>query len=258
MPIRRRAENYAMIVGGAMPNDVFWFNRDHFESELTNAQKVLAEFLDKDSQVRFDNFRHSFVGLKHLLGKTKTLEIKADEHIQTKLSDGSCEPGGGGRKLVGSMSGTWVLTMPAEKSKRDLVWCNNASWVVTIIDAQSQTAEVITRWTFDIGSCSSPGSRLHTQLFRDHAANNSLPIPRLFNLILTPTDVAAFMISELFQDEWRQRTLIDSSAAVDNWGGHQRRRNRNLLECIRTPLTQDRFPLSSYKQWVPENLELWR
>ena len=174
-------------------------------------------------------------------GSSMAWEIRRNDPIQTKVSEGRYEAGERGGKLsvFGRVSGKWEITLPDDVKKKHsqskefiLKATSLASVEISIWNAAEEPEKEVARWTIEIGNDASPGCHFHTQITLDDSDNkfpSTLSVPRLPGLLHTPMDALDFLLGELFQDDW-YRVSSEENKVVNAWAACQRIRIINLLK----------------------------
>ena len=153
--------------------------------------------------------------------------------LRTKPSEGEYEAGSrqGREKIYAVISGTWKLRrLGNHKSpKRKIEFCGNASTKIELY-ASDEPCKRLAMWRLELGAEDGPGCYIHAQILGDSddpPFPKSVPIPRLPSIFVTPMSAVEFVLGELFQDKWAQRTSRKTGDA-QIWQGCQRR----WLECL--------------------------
>ena len=222
-----------------------YFSFDSMLREIENMRSLAKPFIEIDSFERvipnwmkdLSNFRTSG---SFAQGST-TWQIWENNPIKTRVSDGEYEQKKrkGAHKVFGQISGSWEIAKVQghknkEKDSNSLFTVLGLASTKITIWSQNDEEQLLelARWTLDIGDAVSPGCHFHTQINlddEDHKFPKSLPVPRLPAFLHTPMDALDFLLGELFQDRWYQRSS-KSSDFVKNWSSCQRKRLVNLLE----------------------------
>ena len=86
-------------------------------------------------------------------------------------------------------------------------------------------------WRIEIGAHDAPGCYFHIQILGDSSEPpfpKDIPIPRLPSPFVTPMAAVEYVLGELFQDEWEDKTTGTQNHHRD-WKAIQCQRWRNLL-----------------------------
>lgn len=213
--------------------------------EIENMRLLAKPFIDVDS------FEHVIPDWMQDLSNFRTRgsisehsvawEIRETSPIKTRVSDGEYEQKKkkGAHKVFGRVSGKWQIAkahVDGKQRKDSNLFFTVRGLASTKITIWSQDDEgqphELARWTLDIGDAVSPGCHFHTQIDldeEDHKFPKSLPVPRLPAFLHTPMDALDYLLGELFQDRWYERTSKGSDF-VKNWSSCQRVRLINLLK----------------------------
>lgn len=155
--------------------------------------------------------------------------IPAERPLCTVWSEGDSKPDKKSAHHVrGEFSFVWHIRPLDEKpftGRSHFLLDGLASTVVSVVNKRN---ECIAQWTVDVGDHQSPGTHFHSQVKRFGSAPfpESLDIPRLPALPMSPFLVFEFAIGELFQDDWRKHALADSTDSRRWRGIHQPRLKR--------------------------------
>jgi hypothetical protein len=189
-------------------------------------------------------------------------QIHPDAPLRTIVSEGEYEVGGGGgHHIFADIDACWHIqrlppkkkSMPAQEFKltgiastRVRLWCK----------APGEKKQ-IAMWRMEVGDSASPGCHFHVQVLgeiADFPFPNSLPIPRLPGIILTPPAVAEFVLAELFQDRWAEHVGQDSPH-LKRWAPIQQERFKRLLEWkLEVLKTNTGSPWTTIKRQKPESM----
>ena len=147
--------------------------------------------------------------------------------LHTRPSEGEYEAGSrqGGEKIYAVISGTWKLRrLGNHKSpKRKIEFCGNASTKIELY-ASDEPCKRLAMWRLELGADDAPGCYIHAQILGDSddpPFPKSVPIPRLPSIFVTPMSAVEFVLGELFQDKWAQRTSR-STGDTQIWQKYQR------------------------------------
>lgn len=95
-------------------------------------------------------------------------------------------------------------------------------------------------WRIELGAPDSPGCYFHVQILGDRSDPpfpRSIPIPRLPGPFITPMAAVEFVLGELFQDDWRRKT-VGARNHHNDWWAIQHQRWSNLLKWQKDVLEQ--------------------
>jgi len=194
--------------------------------------KVFAKhFLDAKTVSLIDEARGNLESIK-TRGSTMTTtrwSIPADRPLCTVLSEGDSKPDKKGAfHGHGEFSFVWEIR-PLDESpwrgRSHFVLDGLASTVVSMVD---KSKKCLAQWTVDVGDHQSPGIHFHTQVKKFGSAPfpDSLDVPRLPALPMSPFFVLETAIGELFQDKWRRHAGSESDDARRWRGLHEPRLKR--------------------------------
>lgn len=202
------------------------------EQEVIALKGMAKRFLDSHKTVALDLFLSQLRNIrKEQSGRIHTLTLRC---LYTRPSEGEYEAGPkqGSRKIYAVISGIWELRPLGRpsSSKRQVEFCGNASTRIELY-ALDDPDSPLAMWRFELGAQDSPGCYVHAQILgnSEHPPfPRSVPIPRLPSVFVTPMSAVEFVLGELFQDRWKQRTS-QSTGETHIWRTLQRRRLQGLL-----------------------------
>jgi hypothetical protein len=206
------------------------FNRTELVGEVDVFKQIARPFLDVQTQWRLDDVFRQLRSAPRTA--TLTWEIPRDTPLMTVCSEGEYEQEGrrGGHHVVGSMSFSWDVRVNGDVAELN----GNATTKVVLIDPrydEGDNRHHLGIWRMEIGASDSPGACFHAQVVGDEIGPPfppSLPVPRLPTLVPTPMAVLEFLLSELFQERWKQAVGLGGSNAIA-WRNLQRRRWKAFL-----------------------------
>ena len=189
------------------------------QQEIVALRQMAERFFDSRMLRALDAFSRDLESIERLpSGRVRQLDL---EPLQTIESEGEYEAGDrkGGRKIFAVISGSWELCpLGKRSSKRTVEFCGKASTRIDLYEPTEPRTRMAT-WRLELGAKDSPGCYIHAQILGDCDAPpfpKSVPIPRLPSVFVTPMSAVEFVLSELFQDQWRQRTERNDGD-VHNW-----------------------------------------
>ena len=140
------------------------------------------------------------------------------------------EKGVGVRASSAEISGNWQVRVLSAGARKQLEFCGLASTRVELYESDKLGTR-LAKWNLDLGVGDAPGCYVHAQIpwgFDISAScHKPIPVPRLPSIFVTPMSAVEFVLGELFQDEWKQRT---SKSSGDNGNWH--RLQKNWLQCL--------------------------
>ncbi len=189
------------------------------QQEIMAMRQMAEPFFDSRMSLALDAFSRDLKSIENLPpGTVRQLDL---EPLQTIESEGEYEAGTkkGGRKIFAVISGRWELCpLGKRSSKRTVEFCGKASTRIALYEPTEPRTR-LAMWRLELGTKDSPGCYIHAQILGDCDVPpfpKSVPIPRLPSVFVTPMSAIEFVLSELFQDHWRQRTER-SAGEVHNW-----------------------------------------
>lgn len=212
------------------------FTPDDFIQELQALTDLSRSFLNRELSFDLSALTD---GLKLLKGNPLTsqpFEIPFDRPIVTRASTGEFEPKRktSSRQVAGEITGIWEIghfQRPYAKENRKgrkrrqvyfFGFTGKASTVLKVRDLSSNA--IIASWKMELGSVASPGCFFHTFASEDE----TFPVPRHPSVFATPMAAMAFLLGELFQDDWK-RAVSGGSGAATIWRSIQLRRLKAIL-----------------------------
>ena len=181
------------------------------QQEIIALKKMAESFFDSQTSFALEGFLTDLKSIGNQQGETAhTLNLQP---LRTIPSEGEYEAGyrKGGRNIYAVISGTWELRPLGRRPapKREIEFCGNASTKIELY-AVDEPETRLAMWRMELGAEDSPGCYVHAQILGD--SNNppfpkSVPIPRLPSIFVTPMSAVEFVLGELFQDKWKQRTF---------------------------------------------------
>lgn len=122
----------------------------------------------------------------------------------------------GGQSVFAHVRGIWqVHPVGKKRPGRRLAFVGSASTKVELWPAERLYGEEAHRpdrlamWRIELGTHDSPGCYFHFQILGDDSDPpfpKSIPVPRLPSPFVTPMAAVEYVLGELFQDDWQQRT----------------------------------------------------
>jgi hypothetical protein len=232
--------------------------------ETRAMRELAAPFLSEDSRrllLDHESGLNDFAASKATRG---WLEIPESRPVATLVSDGYKPNTGGGLGLIGTLSGSWEIEKldPGDRASRGKFrTVGLASWVVTL-RLENEPETVAARWTFDLGAPTAPGCFFHVQVEPAKTLANGktsdLDVPRLPSMLITPMDALAFLLGELFQDEWPITAEDGSRQQVKTFRARQLVRVERLLSwCLEKMNRGSGIPWANLKSAMPDNLEMY-
>ena len=189
------------------------------QQEIVALREMAKPFFDSQMPRALEAFSRDLKSIERQpSGSVGRLDL---EPLQTIESEGEYEAGDrkGGRKIYAVISGSWELCPIGKRSSKHTVeFCGKASTRIDLYEPTDPRTRMAT-WRLELGAKDSPGCYIHAQILGDCDAPpfpKSVPIPRLPSIFVTPMSAVEFVLSELFQNQWRQRTERNDGA-VHNW-----------------------------------------
>ncbi len=230
------------------PSQGLLFSFLEMNIEIENMRKLSAGFLEETSFYSVIPMWQQELSSYQMSRATASFPwtIGESKPIRTIPSIGKYECGGdGSHTVIGEVSAKWEIQLVRLKGKKknhapSLFSLNGlASTKVRILEVMTEGERELARWRFEIGDFQSPGCHFHVQVLGDHDDEKfpkSLAVPRLPGIMVTPMDALEFLLAELFQDEWKNKTSR-SSDALTAWAACQRKRLTKVLEWQQTQLS---------------------
>ena len=208
------------------------FNIDQIKSEMHGITGLAGAFLGGTSQERLSLTAHALpTAVRH-----GVWQIPREQPIETIPA--TCEAG----ELIGQFSFKWeVAAVPRSRFRLTGI----SSTRLEILESQSKRPLIA--WNNDIGNSGSPGSRFHVQMLLN---GNSMDVPRLPSVLLTPADCLDFLLGELFQESWK-RHQYERRSDTAAWREGVRKRIVHFLKkkAERADTRGDITPWMNLKTW---------
>ena len=145
----------------------------------------------------------------------------------------------GGRMVYANVRGIWqVRPVGRKRPGRRIAFVGSASTKVELWPAECLYGEKahkssrLAMWRIELGTHDSPGCYCHFQILGDDSDPpfpKNIPVPRLPSPFVTPMAAVEFVLGELFQDDWQQRTGGGRNHH-NEWRAIQRERWSSLME----------------------------
>lgn len=188
-------------------------------------------------------------------------KIQSANPLKTRVSAGEYEVGKGGKHgVIAQIDACWrIRRIPlAKKTARPLYFelAGIASTRVRLICEAGEGAEhrELAMWRMEVGDDNAPGCHFHVQVLGEKADfpfPNSVPVPRLPSVILTPAAVAEYVLAELFQDDWASHVAYDTPH-LRRWAPIQGDRLAKLLGWKLELLRVGGSPWTTIKRHKPD------
>jgi hypothetical protein len=199
---------------------------------------IAKGYLAAENRTFLEKHAESFLALSSVAQGTQKRWSTGRMSIRTKASEGDYQPDSrGGRKLFAIINFVWDLeflgTPNTNFPLNRHALLHNSSIRIELHDHEEQGAGPVACWDFDVGNHESPGCHFHAKahtvrLAKDDSLSD-VDVPRLPSLIFMPSDAIDFIIGELWQDEWKRKSVsVDSQ--FDAWRKICRERMRKLFE----------------------------
>ncbi|RYG60020.1 hypothetical protein EON80_25100 [bacterium] len=236
-----------------------------FLEEIRAMRDLAPSFLTAEGLHVLRDFHgevNSFAGAKNV--RRGWIVIPQDRPVRTRSSKGYKPQQEGGMNLFATLSGSWEISkFDATDKKRTGMFrtIGLASWVVTLRLEKDPTV-VVARWNFDLGLKGAPGCFFHAQFeptkILSNGESSDLDVPRLFSLLVTPMDALAFVLGEIFQDEWARTAENSLLQPVRTFRTRQLGRMNRLFTWLLQRMEHgEGIPLANLKGAMPHDLELF-
>jgi hypothetical protein len=214
------------------------FSFQEMLNEVTSFAGLAEGFIASRSKAVLSRYSNELEGYRNSATRDAfDWEISEADPLTTIRSK-SYEPGDGGQRfLIGEITAKWRIKKepPTKKSRLasyfSLVGLASTRIRLRCVDAGNEAAEEIAMWRMEIADAKAPGCFFHTQILGQSEKfpfPSSLSIPRLPNILMSPTSVAEFAIAELFQDSWGPHTARQVPH-LQRWAPIQKERFIRLL-----------------------------
>lgn len=232
------------------------FTRKDLLGEVDALKKIASPFLDVQTEWRLDDVLRQLRSAPRTT--TMTWEIPRETPLMTVPSEGEYEQGArrGGHHVIGALSFAWHLQLIG-----DVVELNgNATTKLVLVDCrygEGDRRRHLGIWRMEIGGSDAPGACFHAQVVGDEVGPPfppSLPVPRFPTLVPTPMAVLEFMLSELFQERWKQAVGVGGTDAIA-WRNLQRGRWKAFLSWQQDQVREGTpSPWTALKRFPPPDM----
>jgi hypothetical protein len=198
--------------------------------ELEAFRKTAREFLYLDA----DQVLTGYIDQLRYLQETPhqggfIWQIPSNSPLQTRVSNGEHNPSGKGIPVYAAIDAVWAIRRVAHRSGKKrpadfVAMAGEASVRVCVrapanADHRLRTDQdpELAMWRMELGDVASPGCHFHIQVrgqTPDAPFPQSLAIPRLPSLAVTPAAAFEYVIAELFQAEWNRHVEFEHDRFV--------------------------------------------
>ena len=186
--------------------------------EVEAFSRLADEFIDKSSRHVLPWFKSALESYRDQARHAGFLwQIPSSDPLRTIVSNGEYESGAkrGHHDLVAEIDACWeIQRIPGKKKHAPAAHfkvTGIASTRIRLFSENENSRAELGMWRMEIGDTGSPGCHFHVQILGENAAPpfpNSLCVPRLPGLILTPTAVVEFVLERLNNLlQWNLRIL---------------------------------------------------
>lgn len=214
------------------------FNVAELKREIESIGQIAGPFLALRARSQLQQVAADLDGIARGTGPRRWA-IPLDSPIQTRLSKGEYQRGGGQHSVFGAFTFVWEIepsrtqgdTRPAD----EVTLVGLASSCLRIIEGdpvRPGTQTELAMWRMEVGDANSPGTHFHVQVLGHGELPpfpSSLDVPRLPGMLVSPFACLEFLVSELFQEDWVKEVNRDTGP-LRQWRGVQRSRIRAQLE----------------------------
>ncbi len=212
-----------------------------FVDEIIAIEALARPFIPGNSVHALPQLRSTLEGIRTAAtGRPYNWGIPESSPLRTIVSEGQYEAGGrrGSEHIFASLSSGWEINPLGPHNRaslphRKFELVGQASTRVRIFrNSPVGKHQEIAMWRMEIADDASPGCYFHAQILAQSKKipfPRSLPVPRFPIFLASPPAVLEFVLSEIFQNEWRMEVLRDSTA-LQRWRPIQLRRFSNLLK----------------------------
>ncbi len=218
--------------------------------ELSMLKAIEKEFLDPATTWVLKNLESDLNATWSAAeGRLVTLELGALH--TTPSQDYEIGNRRGGPMVYAVITGSWrvrPIDDNAKKGKRLkrekrragrlLEFCDIASTKVELYDAKAPKIR-LGMWRMELGAEDHPGCYFHVHILGDSDEPpfpQTIPIPRLPSMFITPMGAIEYVLSELFQDKWA-KAAARNVHEVQRWRTLQTERLKRLLEWYQKELS---------------------
>jgi hypothetical protein len=193
--------------------------------------------------------------------KPRTWSIPIDRPLRTMDSTGEYEQGGrrGAHIIFGELTFIWEVFCPHETGPRSrpqnrFVLSGLSSTKSRICEHTSEGDRELATWRVEVGDNASPGCHFHAQIEGEREEPpfpESLSVPRLPTLLVTPMAALEFLLAEMFQSRWQKHAFYET-ADMQRWKPIQKQRLLNLfdwqVQCVESCVGS---PWTAFKTYKP-------
>ena len=228
----------------------FRFLFAELQQEIKALKKMAESFFEPHTSLALEDFLADLRSIGSQQGGTDhKLNLRPLQTIPSEGEYEACDRKGG-RNIYAVISGTWELRPLGRRSvpKREIEFCGNASTKIELY-AVDMPETRLAMWRLELGAKDSPGCYVHAQILGDSynpPFPKSVPIPRLPSIFVTPMSAVEFVLGELFQNRWKQRTSR-KTGDTHNWHRLQEQWLQSLFSWYQNEL---RNSVSSSSPWM--------
>jgi len=218
------------------------------QRELNALNAIAQSYMARNSKEALGELADQLVRI-HKGGLPGSWEIPDDQPLETIVSEGAYQKGGGVHHLWARISMIWDLR-PVDDYLIEVV--DRATTHVVLV-----SNEFLGAVHMDIGDPNAPGCFFHAQV-HNHGQGGptapfprSLDVPRFPTLLATPASVVEFILSELFQKDWRDHVARHAQRGL--WLGTQKKWWERHLDWQQRAIADAGFsPWLELKEALPE------
>lgn len=214
--------------------------------ELEAFKNLAYRFIEREDQRKLDQFASDLRGFHSNGGLTHRWALGDDRAVRTVPSKGEYEVDSAGQDVFGTLKSVWEIRKVGNSRHAREFEINGIASTELAIHKLGDACQ-LAQWKMEIGTAASPGCNVHT-----HVGLFRVPVPRFPALAVSPLASFEFIIAELFQRRWSERTGGRSNGAAE-WRTIQRKRLRAIIrwmdQTVEGALTS---PWVAYKNSKPD------
>ena len=190
--------------------------------------KIARPFIARESQLVLEDYLQD---LRSIGDQPEDTDHRLTlRPLWTKPSKGQYEADKKGKHIRAKIEGTWQLRVIPSSQTPQMEFCGIASTTVVLFDL-ANSCTPFAMWKLELGDHRSPGCYIHAHIpwgfDSETPGQKPISIPRLPSIFITPMSAIEFVMGELFQKEWPQRTNR-LTGDTTNW----HRLQKKWLQCL--------------------------
>jgi len=216
------------------------FDVSDFEKEIQAFPRIASRYLAPGAERVIQQMGADLRNAMKYSTPEVAWKVSPSNPIRTRGSRGEYMPDNHGQLTVfAEITFIWVIDPERPNGNTRAATrfrlTGKASTLIRIMEGEpfdASNAKEVAMWRMEVGDSAAPGTHFHVQVLGheiDPPFPKALDIPRLPGMFVSPLACAEFVISELFQDEWKKDS-VRSTSDMDRWRGVQTQRAIRQLE----------------------------